>query len=284
MEAARPLVVRPFVGEDIPFALEQIQREGWSSSAEVMSLHLRHDPEGCFVAEVMGARVGMVTTTAFRKSGWVGNLIVTPRARAMGVGTRLMEHAVRHLASRGHSTLRLEADPMGVNIYCRIGFVDELPSPRFALEEPPAATRSMAVLLDPGDLAAVASFDAPRFGDARGELLRGFLSLSTVALRVPARGRLAGYLMVQPFPGGTRLGPWVADSDGAAAELLRGAAAHLGRPLTVVALPGVNRAGIALLTACGFIPTPSSLRMVRGPRVAGGRAECVYGLASGAVG
>lgn len=269
---------------DIPFALEAATREGWHSSAASFRVHLRHDPGGCFIATLGDGPVGLVTTTRFPRTGWIGNLIVDPDQRRQGLGTRLMEHALGHLAAGGCDTVRLEADPLGVGIYRRLGFADEFDSPRFRREAGGDRPAVDPVPLEMTDLPALRSFDAPWFGEDRGELLRLFLSEVRAAYRVPRRGDLAGYLMAQPSLQGLRLGPWVAREPQAAADLLHMVLADLPDEALVVALPGPNHAGCDLLRECGFVSTPSSLRMRRGPPVAMGQPEAIFGLASGACG
>jgi len=90
--------------------------------------------------------------------------------------------------------------------------------------------------------------------------------------------------MVQPSTSGVRIGPWVADDVDAAKELLLAALDRARGRRAIVALPGVNAAGQALLASSGFAPSPPSLRMVRGPAGGEGRPACIFGLASGAFG
>jgi ribosomal protein S18 acetylase RimI-like enzyme len=269
---------------DTGFALEQTAREGWDSTAATFTVHISHDPEGCFIAEFDGERAGLVTTTRYRHTGWIGNLIVTPERRGSGIGSRLMEHAIRHLDSAGVGTIRLEADPMGVRIYRRMGFRDEFESPRFRREPAGAPRPGRCVPLREGDLRVLGSFDEPRFGDDRARLLRLLLTGAPAAFRVPGKGELAGYLIVQPSAVGVRIGPWVASSLQAAGELLETALAAFGdRPL-ILAAPGPNLACRDLLASRGFLETSSSLRMIRGRGVGRGQHESVYALATGAVG
>ena len=135
------LAIRTFGADDFGFASEQTAREGWDATAELFELCLAHDPGGSFVAEAGGQRVGMVTTTCYQRSGWIGNLIVPPEHRRQGIGERLMKHALEHLLRRGVRTIRLEADPPGIGIYRRLGFVDEFESPRFV--RPPGPCESL---------------------------------------------------------------------------------------------------------------------------------------------
>lgn len=269
---------------DIPFCVAQTAREGWSSTAGDFAAHLAHDPAGCLLATVRGERAAMVTTTRYRATGWIGNLIVAPGHRGRGLGSLLMEKAISALESGGVETVRLEADPPGVNIYRRLSFVDEYDSPRFRLAAPAPGGTPRSAALAAGDLPALASFDAQRFGDDRSRLLALLLAAARAAFRVPARGALAGYLMVLEGARGLRVGPWVADEPEAARELLSAAVAGAAGRVVTLAVPGPNRAARELLCDAGFRETPSSLRMVRGPAQGDGRPEAVYALANGAVG
>ena len=73
--------IRSFTSDDIEFALAQTAREGWHATAEQFELALVHDSDGCFMAESAGAPVGMITTTCYAVSAWIGNLIVVPDYR-----------------------------------------------------------------------------------------------------------------------------------------------------------------------------------------------------------
>ena len=82
-----PLKLRLFRETDIDFALSETKREGWDPTRETFEIHLAHDPEGCFIAVDGDDAVGMITTTRYEKTGWIGELIVTPESRGRGIGT-----------------------------------------------------------------------------------------------------------------------------------------------------------------------------------------------------
>jgi GNAT superfamily N-acetyltransferase len=269
---------------DIPFCVAQTAREGWTSTADDFEVHLAHDPDGCFMATCGDRPAAMVTTTFYGATAWIGNLIVVPERRGARLGSLLMAKAISLLESRGVGTLRLEADPLGINIYRRLGFLDEYESPRFLLDFARAREPHSVAPLVAADLPAVTSFDAARFGDDRTRLLPLLLARARAAFRVPRRGAPAGYLMLFPGAHGPRIGPWVAEEPQAAHDLLRAALASASGTAVTLAVPGPNRVAQEMAHAAGFSETPSSLRMVRGPAAGGGRPETVYALANGAVG
>lgn len=277
-------VIRLLQEEDIDFALSQTGRESWDTTRDVFEVHLAHDPEGCFLASVGGEAAGMATTARYRRTGWVGELIVSPEFRRRGVGTSLMKRALECLERSGIRTIRLEADPPGIPLYRRLGFVDEYESPRFRLERTPAVQPGDARRLSSSDWTEVAELDERCFGDQRKRLLPEIMVRARAVYGGPSSGRLAGYLVVQPSAVGARLGPWIAVTPQAAEELLRAALSELETETIVVALPGINASGQELLRRYGFFQTPSSFRMIRGPDCGRGSPENVYAVANGALG
>jgi GNAT superfamily N-acetyltransferase len=278
------LLTRPFVRDDIEFALAQTEREGWDTTADVFEVCLALDPEGCFVAEAAGGPVGMVTTTRHNRTAWIGNLIVTPEHRRQGIGERLMRLAVEHLAGRGVQTIRLEADPPGIPLYRRLGFVDECESLRFTGPAGQPRRPNDAERVARTDLPEVAAFDAEHFGDERSRLLGLLFDRAKAAYCVHVRARLRGYVIVLSARRGLRVGPWVADDEQTARTLLEAVLANVANGPVLVGAPAVNKSATALLESFGFSRSPSCLRMIRGPVTGAGRLHNVYGIANGAMG
>lgn len=279
-----PLTIRPFRDSDIDFAVAQAAREGWDCPASAFGVFIAHDPEGCFVAEVDGRRVGMITSTCYAQSAWIGNLIVMPSHRRQGIGERLMRHAIDRLEAGGIETFRLEADPMGVGIYERLGFVPQFGSPRFSRQPPHDAAPSPAERIGAAELDAIAAFDAACFSDDRGRLLQGFLKIAHAAYCVRSGGRVKGFAMALPAALGVRLGPFVAGSSKVAGQLLDSLMADCRDKAIIAAVPGVNAVAVRLFEDRGFDRRPSSLRMLRGEPAAESATETVFALANGATG
>lgn len=276
--------IRPFGREDIPFAVTQTEREGWDSTPASFEVCLRHEPKGCFIAEVEGLPAGMVTTTRYERTAWIGHLIVTPERRMRGVGRALMEHAMGHLADQGVATIRLEADPPGMHLYRQLGFVEEFESLRFRLSQAGRCERGPVEPIEAGDLDRIAAFDRDHFGDDRGRLLRLLSGQADTALQCREAGRLKGYLLAFPGRGVTRLGPWVAVGRDVADMLLRSVIAELPARDFGVGVPAVNRDAQQLLRAHGFEQLKPSFRMVYGEPAGADRPQCLYGIANGAMG
>ncbi len=276
--------LRQMTADDLDFVLGASHREGWASSRHRLEIHLEHDPGGAFIAEESGARVGMVTSTRYGASGFVGSLIVTPRHRSRGIGRLLMERALDHLHTAGVTTVRLDADPPGVPLYRSLGFVDEWESCRFRIG---AATPRRAEPVRPArfdEIDAVISLDQEAFGVARPRLIRLLVAAAEHVLVVDRGGSLVGFLIAERTSAGYRVGPAVAPDREAAESLLAECLRRVdGQPVTI-GTPAPARELCAVLEAFGFAATPSSLRMVRGPGGSQGRTDRVLAIAGGDVG
>lgn len=279
--------IRRFERGDVDFALRQKTREGWAVNRPRFEVYLEHDPDGCFVATEDDRPVGMVTTTCFGESAWIGNLIVEPAFRSRGIGRALMEHGLDRLRVLGSTTVRLEGDPAGIPLYRKLGFIDEFESCRSTLARSsaaPARDGTAAETMGTRDLDEVAALDAEISGADRRRFLELVLGCAELAVVRRRTGSIVASLMAVPTDRGFRIGPCVA-LDCADARLLIEAAvsAAAGRPV-LIGVPAPNTEAIDMLAELEFEERPSSLRMRLGPPVAAGDPTRVFAIASGATG
>ena len=96
-------------------------------SMDFMSLYLRRNAEGCFVAESEdGSIAGGLFCFVWGEVGWFGSLAVAPEWQGRGVGQRLTVRAVEHLREKGCRRIGLEtwpALPLTRHLYEKLGFV-----------------------------------------------------------------------------------------------------------------------------------------------------------------
>ena len=144
--------IRLFTAGDIDYALAQASREKWTTSRAWLAGLFEHEPAGCFIAEIGRHPAGMVTSTCHRETAWIGYLIVEPQHRGRGIGRALMKHTLQYLDGRGFRTVRLDADPPGVNLYRSLGFTAEGESRRFRLQAGYEPHSSGAIRLEAEDL------------------------------------------------------------------------------------------------------------------------------------
>jgi GNAT superfamily N-acetyltransferase len=249
---------------DLDFGMRLKDAAGWNQTPADWRRLLALNPEGCFVALADGVRAGTVTGIPFGAMGWVGMMLVDPDQRRLGIGRALLKR-ILHSLEADCASVRLDATPLGKNLYDTEGFKDEYrlerrlrsPAPAKAPPLPPAADRDLPELL---------ALDREAFGYDRSALLRALLGELPpfTAVARGKDGRLEGYLLARPGTRADFLGPWVARDASTAEALLQAAVAALAtRPLFVDAvLPNPAAAGIA--TRLGFTPQREFIRMARG--------------------
>jgi predicted N-acetyltransferase YhbS len=208
--------------------------------------YLAIEPRGWFVVEETGLLVAVGGVVRFGTFAWLGLMAVRPERQRQGLGRTIAEEAIGWALGQGCSTVFLIATPAGIPLYARLGFVpagesEELggtPAPA-ARPSPPARCR--VERWTAADTAEVGRFDAPAFGADRTHLLsvyaQEFPASSWVAR--DGTGAIRGFLVIQ----GGSLGPWSADDDATAAQLLDVGLPEVSEPLRA----GVPDPGAAAL-------------------------------------
>jgi GNAT superfamily N-acetyltransferase len=277
-------VIRPFGERDVEFALLLSLRVGWTTSRAWYDAIVAHNRAGCFVIELSGGRAGVVTTTAYARGGWIGNLLVAPDLRRQGLGTALMTHAVAHLRAAGLRTFWLDADPPGINIYRSLGFQTQHPSLRFLRQGPGTVPATRATRLTASRLPELLALDAEAFGDDRRHLLAQVLARADTAFVLDDDDGPRGYCALLPTMTGLHLGPCVARDADTARQLLGAALGHAAGRMLTAGVPGPNKEAVKLFTALGFSPAASSERMRLGEAGTEGRADLTFAMGNGGTG
>ncbi len=202
-----------------------------------------------------------------------------------GLGKRMMAHALDYLAGRGYSTVRLEADPMGVGIYRRFGFEQQFRSLRFRSDPPhnPILTGSEEVVPSE-DVPKLAALDRKAFGDERLSQLAGLVAKACATYAYQSQGGILGFAVAFPSAVGVKLGPWIATDREVAESLIDRVLTDFAEASIVVGMPETNRDAVELLTDRGFYETDSSLRMIRGGPAPEGDSRRLFAIANGAMG
>ena len=133
LETLRRITVASFGG----VALEQVleQRLGlWDEGRDWQARKADHidddcgsNQEGVFVAELDGTIVGYITTRVDRMNqrGRIPNMAVTEAARGMGLGRRLIHHALDYFREEGLKVAQIEtmaSNAVGQHLYPSCGF------------------------------------------------------------------------------------------------------------------------------------------------------------------
>ncbi|HLY59492.1 MAG TPA: GNAT family N-acetyltransferase [Terriglobia bacterium] len=206
---------------DIPAGMRLKDLAGWNQTPEDWQRFLQSNPKGCFVAESEGAVCGTVTTIIYEERlAWIGMVLVDPKNRGQGIGTQLLERAIEHLDARHISTIKLDATPQGKPIYERLGFVAEFEIERWTLARQ-ALTMPTEHQLGKPELQGILELDRIVFGADRKHLLASLhQSAPEFTLSVSRGNNIAAYSFGRRGARADHLGPWMAEDESGAREIL----------------------------------------------------------------
>ena len=211
--------LRVMTPDDIPAGMRLKEIAGWNQTLGDWERFLRASPHGCFVAETDGDVVGTVATISYEgRFAWIGMVLVDPAWRGHGIGTRLLEKAIEYLEGCALPSMKLDATPQGKPLYEKLGFTSEYEIERWQLQRVPVPE----VTGGAGSLTEETIVqDREIFGADRSSLLRS-VALENPALVLQARsqGKLTGYSFGRRGALADHLGPWVAQDESSACDLL----------------------------------------------------------------
>ncbi len=241
---------------DIEAGMRLKTQTNWNQTSSDWRRFLQLQPHGCFVAETGGQVVGTVTTCVFGCVGWIGMLLVDEEYRGQGIGTRLMQRAMRFLSEAGATRMRLDATEAGRPLHEKMGFRTQYRVIRFA--GIPRLSDSSVIEICPRpfritDLPAILSLDRTYTNVNRARLLARLVEDPAIRTRVVEEaGTLAGYLVERHGTQALQLGPSVADSDEAGHSLLvESFRRHAGQPV-YVDMPAGHVEAVELRAARGW--------------------------------
>jgi predicted N-acetyltransferase YhbS len=254
--------------DDVPEAAQlTAQAFGGAPREARLRRYLRLEPEGWFALEGTRGLVGIGGVVRYQGFAWLGLMAVRSDRKGRGLGRAIAETAIEWARAHGCPTVCLIATAAGLPLYERLGFVPDGESHELSYAAPapsdaPAPGYCSVLPWRPGDTADVARFDEPAFGCDRSTVLSAYaeeFARSSWIAR-DAAGAARGFLVVQD----DSLGPWTAEDDGTARQLLDVALAEVRRPLRVGLIDtGTQR----LLRDRGFTLTRALPRMRLGPPI-----------------
>jgi GNAT superfamily N-acetyltransferase len=227
----------------------------WNQTADDWGTMLRLG-EGFGLTDRAGAIVATSLALPFASGGfgWISMVLVAESQRRRGLATRLMESAMRSLASRKLTAI-LDATPAGREVYRLLGFEDTWGIERLQClgapslpEAPPGVVRPMT----DADWGAVCALDAAAFRADRSELIAALrVRLPRAALVAEKNGAIIGFLLGRDGRLANDLGPCVADSESTAIALLSAALKKVPAPV-FLDMPAPHASVGAWLHAAGF--------------------------------
>jgi len=212
-------------------------RAGWNQTERDIKRMIDLDPSGTFVAKLKGKGfdipVGTCSTLPLgKKNTWIGMILVHPEARRQGIANAMMQYCVKYAIDCGKVINGLDATPMGNTVYGAVGYVNsyriwrsvfelaEFTGQKYDEHHVSAVTKK--------DLDEVIRYDASAFLE-RAEILHSLWQDGNNGcfLFRGDNGAIKGYCFTRPGRLRPFVGPFIADSDAAARELVIAASQFL---------------------------------------------------------
>lgn len=254
-------------GGHIPGCVGLVAEAHWNQTADDWRTMLDLG-EGFGLVDARGTLVATSLALPYASGGfgWISMVLVTASRRRQGLATRLMEIAMRSLASQKLTAI-LDATPAGREVYRLLGFRDTWGIDRMqrleARAPAPVPRRAIRPMTD-ADWPAVCALDARGFAADRSALLRALRTrLPGVALVSERGGRVDGFLLGRDGRLATQLGPCAAGDEPTAIALL-GAALGVVSGTVFLDMPAQHAEVRAWLDASGFNVQRPYTRMLLG--------------------
>lgn len=140
----RQITVESFGGVSLDQLLEQKlgiwnERDWKARKADHVDDDVAAHPEGCFVAERAGEILGYITVRldTLNGKGRIPNLAVVSAARGLGLGRRLIVHALDYMREAGMKVAQIETmatNAIGLHLYPSCGFEEVARQVHFAMK------------------------------------------------------------------------------------------------------------------------------------------------------
>jgi GNAT superfamily N-acetyltransferase len=267
------LIERPLADADVAAAAALSAAVGWNQVAGDWRLMLAHGSAIGLAPRDPADGPALVATALTLALGerlaWISMVLVDPRWRRQGLGTRVLKRCIAALVD-ADIVPGLDATPAGRVVYEPLGFVPLYGISRLHVAADvarlPAAPSDLALrALAPEDLELVAAWDAARTVMRRAGLLAGLRRrLPDAAWLAMRAGRIAGFVLGRDGRMSNQLGPLIADDEATARALLARAAAATGAP-AILDVPDRHAGFQAWLASVGAVKQRDYTRMVLGP-------------------
>ncbi|MBV9083560.1 MAG: GNAT family N-acetyltransferase [Acidobacteriaceae bacterium] len=280
-EASSPadVEIRDMTLDDVGAALRLCRLSGWNQVEHDWLLFMQVNANGCRVAEKKGRVVGTVATVTYQdRFSWIAMMLVDPQERRTGIGTRLLREGLSVLNTQ--SSIRLDATPLGRQLYRREGFKDEYSLARMTIkaESKIAGARDGKVRpMTEADLPEVLEFDVQVFGANREMLLRNLFERAPNYAFISGISEIEGYCFGRQGYLYEQIGPIVAKDEEIARDLVSNRLASLNSSSCMIDTPR-HPSWIDWLGSQGFVDARSFTRMYRGDKPNPGRPECTFGI------
>ncbi len=185
-------------------------RERWGFGTRDLKRMMALEPRGCLVATMGGGPIGLTTTISYgRDAGWIGNVVVSGKHRGVGIGSNLVQSAVKHLLRMQVKRIGLYSYPENEAMYKRLGFET---TDGFATVSMPDGTENFTKTAEKIPLRQILRLDKHAFGADRSKLLRRLhREFPEHWTWIVNEAGVSGYSVVKQYQDSSEIGPLICE-------------------------------------------------------------------------
>jgi len=204
------LRIRQMKTTDFRSILALTTQERWGFGARDLKRMMAIQPKGCLVATIGDEPIGLTTTVSYgRNAGWIGNVVVSRKHRGAGIGSNLVQAAVKYLLRSHVKRIGLYSYPENEAMYKRLGFET---TGGFATLSMPNGARDLTKTTEKVPLRQILRLDKRAFGADRSKLLtRLHLEFPEGWAWIVNEEGVSGYSVVKLYQDSSEIGPLVCE-------------------------------------------------------------------------
>lgn len=251
--------IRKATLNEMSFFLTLAEKEGWNPSLQDAAPFYATDPNGFFIGEWNGDKVGCISAVAYNNDfGFIGFYIVKPEYRHKGFGYQLWQTAMQYLGQR---TIGLDGVVAEQENYKKSGFTLAYRNIRFegnVVGLLPISCRDLHTISFP----IIQSYDTSVFGCERTAFLEKWIAMpNAFGLAILEHGTsMQGYGLIRECKKGWKIGPLFADNAEIATALFEGLCSKVAESISID-IPEINVDAIALAQQFGLKKSFETARM-----------------------
>ena len=262
--------IRQMTAADLGLGMRLKTQAGWNQTEADWRRFLEMQPDGCFVAEFNGVAIGTAVGCMFGSVAWIAMVLVDAEFRGRGIGTALMQHALAFVDGTGAASVRLDATPLGLPLYEKLGFIPQYELTRYdgqlTAAKPLLQLRHVRTAQQ-NDYESILELDRELTHTDRRKFLFRLFGERPDEVRVIVRGgRIDGYATLRAGSDAIQIGPCVAATD-AGEWLLADACRRLVGHRVFLDMPCSNDAAVRFAESIGLVSQRRLTRMCRGVQV-----------------
>ncbi len=250
--------------QDLPFAMSLSAQAGWNQTEVDWRRMLSIAADGCLMARWEGRPAGTTVCCDFGQVAWLALVLVEQSLRGLGIGRSLVQTGLKHALEIGCQSVRLDATPLGIPVYERLGFQPQFELTRWSgvIGASSGSPQKYHICKEPAEpiLKDLQALDRQATRTDRTKFLRELFTYCDPWIARNDDGKPVCYLVNRPGRLAVQLGPGCGELL-AISELLHVAAACLQGQLVFIDIPNARKDLQEIARAFGLTPVRSLLRM-----------------------